>query len=130
MRKIIFVVFIVLAAFAFVPAQSSKLSLDEIIKLASAPKEVDGIGRAVVIVTDEAGNPIKGAYAHLHSYWGTPKEHCEAWDWTNEDGAAALPSIHLGKLKLNVKADGYKEIEISVTANSLDKPIKVTLKKS
>jgi hypothetical protein len=129
MRKLIFVVFIVLAAFAFVPAQNS-MSLDDIIKLASAPKEAEGLGRAVVIVTDEAGNPIKGANAHLHSYWGNPKEHCEAWDLTNEDGATALPSIRMGKLKLNVKADGYKEIEISVSANSLDKPIKVTLKKS
>jgi hypothetical protein len=129
MRKLIFVAFIVISAFAICPAQNSKMSLDDIIKLASAPKETDGIGRAVVIVTDEAGNPIKGAYTHLHSYWGNPKEHCETWDWTNEDGATPLLPIHMGKLKLNVKADGYKAIEMSVSATSLDKPIRVKLKK-
>jgi len=129
MRKLFVLAFLVLAAFAVCPAQDVKQDLSYMVKLARAPKGVDGIGRAVVIVTDEAGNPIKGAYAHLHSYWGNPKEHCESWDYTNEEGATALPPIHMGKLKLVVKADGYKKIEIPVEANSLDQPIKVNLVK-
>ncbi len=129
MRKLFVLAFLTLAAFAVCPAQDVKHDLEYMVKLARAPKTVDGLGQAVVIVTDEAGNPIKSAYAHLHSYWGSPKEHCESWNYTNAEGATALPPIHMGRLKLVVKADGYKKIEIPIQASSLDQPIKVVMVK-
>jgi hypothetical protein len=129
MHKLIAVAFFVLAAFAVSFAQETRSNLDNLVKLARAPKEMDGLGRAVVIVTDEAGNPIKAAYVHLHSFWGSPKQHCESWDVTNEDGATALLPIHMGRLKLVVKMKGFQKIEIPVQAEALNAPIKVTLVK-
>ncbi len=40
---------------------------------------------------------------------------------------AVLPPIHMGTLKLKVKAKGFKTMEIEVPASSLNEPVRVTL---
>ena len=105
---------------------SSSQSRQELSKLARAPEQVDGIGRAVVFVTDEAGNPVKGAYATLESTWGGD-HYCESFGSTDSDGAIALLPIHMGALRLVVKAKGYQTSKLPVSLNSLSEPLRVTL---
>ena len=105
---------------------SSSQSREEMSKLARAPQQVDGIGRAVVFVTDEGGNPVKGAYATLESTWGGD-HYCESFGSTDGDGAIALLPIHMGTLRLVVKAKGYETSKMPVSLNSLSEPLHVTL---
>ena len=53
---------------------------------------------------------------------------CESWDNTDAHGITVLPPIHMGMLKLIVKAKGFKKQEIEVPANSLGDPVRVTLR--
>jgi hypothetical protein len=101
-------------------------NLDEIAKLAKAPIQTDGIGRAVLIVTDQNGNPVPGAFAKLESVWGGD-HFCESWGSTGSGGALALNPLHMGKLKLSIKAKGFQTQKIEVNASSLSEPIRVTL---
>jgi hypothetical protein len=128
MRKLFIAALIIIAAFNFVPAQqgSTPQSLENITRLARAPQAVDGLGRAVVIISDKEGNPIKNAYAKLESVWGGD-HFCESWGSTNPEGAIALNPIHMGKLKLMVKAKGYETQKLEVDATSLNAPVHVTL---
>jgi hypothetical protein len=131
MRKLLTAAFIITAAFSFCFAQgsiSSMQSPEDLAKMARAPLQPDGIGRAVVIVQDENGNPVKGAYAKLESNWGGDN-FCESWATTGEKGAVALPPLHMGQLKLMVKAKGYQTQKIEFPASSLSEPIHVTLTK-
>jgi hypothetical protein len=134
MRKLLTAAFIIAAAFTFCLAQqgttttSSTQSLEDLAKIARAPLQPDGIGRAVVIVRDENNNPVKGAYAKLESVWGGDN-FCESWATTGEKGAVALPPLHMGQLKLMVKAKGYQTQKIDVSASSLSEPVLVTLNK-
>ena len=93
-----------------------------------APKSENGIGRADVRVRDETGNPIKNAYVKLEST-RTDGFFCESWNDTDEHGIADLPPIHMGSLKLKIKAKGYESQELEVPAGQLGDPIRVTLKK-
>ncbi len=128
MRKLIASAMILATTFAFGLAQdnSSSDSREEIIRLAKAPSEPDGIGRAVVVVSDTNGNPIPAAYATLESTWGGD-HFCESFGSTNRDGMIALLPIHMGTLKLIVKAKGYESTRFSVTASSLSEPLRVTM---
>ena len=54
---------------------------------------------------------------------------CESWDNTNDRGITVLPPIHMGSLKLKIKAKGYQSQEIEVPADQLGDPVRVTLKK-
>jgi hypothetical protein len=91
-----------------------------------APKTENGIGRADVRLVDENGNPIKDAYVKLEST-RTDGFFCESWNDSDEYGVAVLPAIHMGSLKLIVKAKGFKKQELEIPANSLDQPVRVTL---
>lgn len=128
MRKLFIAALIITAAFGFAPAQqdSTQQSLENITRLARAPQSVDGVGRAVVVVSDKDGNPIQNAYAKMDSVWGGD-HFCESWGSTNSQGAIALNPIHMGKLKLMVKAKGYETQKIEVDAGSLSAPVHVTL---
>lgn len=128
MRKLFIAAIIITAAFSFAPAQqgSTQQSLENITRLARAPQSVDGIGRAVIIVSDKDGNPVQNAYAKMDSVWGGD-HFCESWGSTNSEGAIALNPIHMGKLKLMVKAKGYEPQKIEVDASSLSEPVRVTL---
>lgn len=131
MRKLLTSAFIIAAAFSLCFAQgltSSTQSKEDLAKLARAPMQPDGIGRAVVIVQDENGSPVKGAYAKLESVWGGDN-FCESWASTGTEGAVALPPLHMGQLKLTVKAKGYQTQKVEVPANSLSEPVRVTLTK-
>jgi len=93
-----------------------------------APKVENGIGRADVRIVDENGNPVKDAYVKLESS-RTDGFFCESWDNTNELGITVLPPIHMGNLKLKIKAKGFKKLEMDVPASSLDEPVRITLVK-
>ena len=129
MRKFFIAALILIATFSFGFAQqetTTQQSLEDIVRRARAPKQVDGLGQAVVIVSDKDGNPIKNAYAKLESVWGGDN-FCESWGSTNSLGAIALNPIHMGKLKLMVKAKGYETQKLVVDASSLSEPVRVTL---
>ena len=93
-----------------------------------APKAENGIGRADVRVVDENGNPIRNVYVKLEST-RTDGYFCESWNDTDEFGVAVLPAIHMGSLKLHVKAKGYNKLKMDVPASSLDQPVRVVLQK-
>lgn len=128
MRKLFIAALIVAAAFSFAFAQqeATTQSLENITRLAKAPQQADGLGRAVILVTDRDGNPLPNAYAKLESVWGGD-HFCESWGSTGNLGAIALNPIHMGKLKLMVKAKGYQTQKIEVDASSLSEPVRVQL---
>ena len=129
MRKLLIAALILIATFSLALAQqetTTQPTLEQIISRARAPKQVDGLGQAVIIVSDKDGNPIQNAYTKLESVWGGD-HFCESWGSTNNLGAIALNPIHMGKLKLMVKAKGYETQKIEVDASSLSEPVRVTL---
>jgi hypothetical protein len=128
MRKLFASALIIAATFLFGMAQdnSSQQSREELAKLAKAPNEVDGIGRAIVFVSDENGQPVKGAYATLESTWGGD-HYCESFGSTDREGAIALLPIHMGTLRLVVKAKGYQTSKTTISTSSLSEPLRVTL---
>ena len=93
-----------------------------------APKVTNGIGRADVRVFDESGNPIRNAYVKLEST-RTDGFFCESWGETDANGRIALLPIHMGSLRLKVKAKGFRAQELDVPAADLGQPVHVTLKK-
>ena len=127
MSKVLSTVLIIFATFAIAFAQEQTRS-DDPPSQGIAPKIINGVGRADVRVRDENGNPIKDAYVKLEST-RTDGYFCESWDNTNERGITVLPPIHMGSLKLKIKAKGYQSQEIEVPADQLGEPIRVTLKK-
>ncbi|MBV9209328.1 MAG: carboxypeptidase regulatory-like domain-containing protein [Acidobacteria bacterium] len=128
MRKFLASALLLSAVCLFAVAQdnSSPESREELAKLAKAPAEIDGIGRAVVFVSDESGQPVKGAQATLESTWGGD-HYCESFGSTDRQGAIALLPIHMGTLRLVVKAKGYQTSKTTVSTGSLSEPIRVTL---
>lgn len=128
MRKLFIAALILMATFSFALAQqeTTQQSLENITRLAKAPLQPDGLGRAVIVVTDKDGNPVRNAYAKLESVWGGD-HYCESWGSTNDLGAIALNPIHMGKLKLMVKAKGYETQKLEVDASTLSAPVRVTL---
>ena len=93
-----------------------------------APKTENGIGRADVRVFDKNGNPIPNAFVKLEST-RTDGFFCESWNDTDELGIAILPPIHMGSLRLKVKAKGYHSEVITVPRDELGAPVQVTLRK-
>jgi hypothetical protein len=129
MSKILSVLFVILAAVAMAVAQEpTTRSPEEPASTGVAPKTANGIGRADVRVRDEDGNPIKNANVKLEST-RTDGFFCESWNDTDERGLANLPPLHMGTLKLKVKAKGYKSVELEVPAADLDQPVRVVLAK-
>jgi len=120
---------IIAAACAFATAQGpASRDKNEPPSLGVAPKSENGIGRADVRVFDEAGNPIRNAYVKLEST-RSDGFFCESWGDTDERGIIALLPIHMGSLKLKVKAKGYHSLMLDVPADQLGAPVRVTLKR-
>ena len=93
-----------------------------------APKTENGIGRADVRVRDNNGNPIKNAFVKLEST-RSDGFFCESWGETDANGIIALLPIHMGSLRLKIKAKGFRPQELDVPAEGLGQPVHVTLKK-
>lgn len=130
MRKAALVALALAVSFngALAVQQFEPKSTQDFERLAVAPKQINGIGRMVVNITDLDGQPVQGAYAHLDSN-RTDGFVCESWASTNALGLAALPPIHMGKLKLKVKAKGYRDQVVEVPFENLSEPIVVKLQK-
>jgi hypothetical protein len=128
MSKVLSVLFIIVASFSIALSQEPSRNNDTSPSLGVAPKAPNGVGRADVRVLDEKGNPIRNAYVKLEST-RTDGFFCESWGDTDANGVIALPPIHMGSLKLKVKAKGYRQQELDVPADSLGDPVRVTLKK-
>lgn len=128
MRKLFIAALIIAATFTAGLSQNNGTtpSNEQLAKLAHAPSQADGLGRAVVIVTDRDGNAVRDAYIKLDSTWGGDN-FCESWGSTNSNGAIALNPIHMGSLKLTIKAKGYQTQKLEVQASSLNEPVRVTL---
>jgi len=126
MSKMLAAVLFIVAAFSMAVAQES--SATNPASQGVAPKVENGIGRADVRVFDENGNPIRNAYVKLEST-RTDGFFCESWDNTNERGITVLRPIHMGSLKLIVRAKGFQKQELNVPANELGEPVHVTLHK-
>ena len=93
-----------------------------------APKAMNGIGRLDLRVVDEDGNPIRNANAKLESS-RTDGYFCESWNDSDERGVAVLPPIHMGNLKLIVKAKWYQKLSLNLPASDLNQPVRVVLHK-
>ncbi len=131
MRKLFFAALIIAAAFSVGLAQqgpNETKTTEELLKMGRAPGQPEGIGRAVIEVNDEQGNPVPAAYVTLSSIWGGD-QFCESYGGVNRDGVIALLPIHMGKLKLKVKAKGYRTYETTVDPGALNQPVVVTLVK-
>ena len=126
MSKILSVSLIILTAFTLALSQGP--SRDDPPSTGLAPKIINGIGRADVRVRDEKGNPIKDAYVKLEST-RTDGFFCESWNNTDAHGIAALMPIHMGNLKLKIKAKGYQSQELDIPFDQLGDPVRVTLKR-
>ncbi|HXM48896.1 MAG TPA: carboxypeptidase-like regulatory domain-containing protein [Pyrinomonadaceae bacterium] len=128
MSKVFSVLFIIVASFSIALCQEPARNNDTQPSHGVAPKVPNGIGRADVRVFDEKGNPIRNAYVKLEST-RTDGFFCESWGETDENGVITLPPIHMGTLKLKVKAKGFRQQELDVPADNLGDPVQVTLKK-
>jgi hypothetical protein len=129
MRKLFITALIIAASFSLSLGQSQQGTMqngDDTPNMGRAPSQPNGVGRLDLRIVDENGNPVKGAFAKLESS-RSDGYFCESWNSSNEKGVALLPPIHMGNLKLIIKAKGYETIKIDVPANSLSEPVKVTL---
>jgi hypothetical protein len=128
MSKLFSAFLIIVASWAIAFSQGPSQDKNQPPSQGVAPKVVNGVGRADVRVFDESGNPIKNAYVKLEST-RSDGFFCESWGDTDAHGIIALPPIHMGDLKLKVKAKGYRTEELEVRAGDLGDPVRVTLKK-
>jgi hypothetical protein len=134
MRKLLIAALIIGATFSLGLAQDQtsptpqqpEIPTEQILKMGRAPNATDGVGRAIVVVKDADGNPVKKAYVHLYS---TRSDGflCESWAWTNQEGVVMLPPLHMGQLKIKIKADGFQKSTTEVAASSLGEPVTITL---
>jgi len=128
MSKVLSILFVLVATCAVAFSQEQSQPSNDPPSTGVAPKVENGIGRADVRIRDENGNPIKNVYVKLEST-RTDGYFCESWNDTDERDIAALPPLHMGTLKLKIKAKGYLTQELEIPANSLGDPVRVTLKK-
>ena len=126
MSKFLISLFLVAATFSVGLAQVQSQNPNDPPNMGAAPKEANGVGRLDLRVVDEDGNPVENAHAKLEST-RSDGYYCESWNDTNARGVAVLPPIHMGTLKLKIKAKGFKTMEIEVPASSLNEPVRVTL---
>ena len=126
MSKFLIALFLIAATFSVGLAQDQSQNPNNPPNMGAAPREPNGVGRLDLRVVDEDGNPVENAYAKLEST-RSDGYFCESWNNTNARGVAVLPPIHMGNLKLKVKAKGFKTMEIEVPASSLNEPVRVTM---
>jgi hypothetical protein len=124
MRKFLLASLLVLSIVAGAFAQTGQNT--EIPNMGRAPKQTDGIGRLDLRVVDQNGNPVEGVRADLQSKRSNGFQ-CESWNWTNAQGVAVLPPLHMGRLQLTLKAKGFETLKLNVDASSLDQPLRVTM---
>lgn len=124
MRKLFLSTLFIAAACALASAQAQ----GDIPNQGRAPSQPNGIGRLDARVFDEAGNPVRGVYLKLESE-RTDGYFCESWNTTDERGVAALPPLHMGRLRLIVKAKGYANQKLDLDASTLNEPVRITLVK-
>ena len=122
MRKLFLSTLFIAAAFALASAQSQA----DIPNQGRAPSQPNGIGRLDARVFDEAGAPVRGVYLKLESE-RTDGYFCESWNTTDERGVATLPPLHMGRLRLIVKAKGYANQKLDLDASTLNEPVRITL---
>lgn len=106
---------------------------DNVPNMGRAPKQMNGIGRLDLRVSDAAGNPVPGAYIELESR-RTDGYFCEAFSQTDNRGIAidqygkqGVPPIHMGNLKLKIKAKGFRTLKMDLAHSALSEPVRVTL---
>jgi hypothetical protein len=128
MRKLSIAAIIIAAAFSLALAQDTGAQNTDSAtpNMGQAPTAPNGVGRLDLRVVDESGQPVKGAYARLAST-RSDGYFCESWNSTDAKGVAVLPPIHMGALKLTIKAKGYQTQKIDVNAETLGQPVRVTL---
>jgi hypothetical protein len=124
MRKLFLSTLFIAAAFTLAPAQSQ----GDIPNQGRAPSQPNGIGRLDARVFDEAGSPVRGVYLKLESE-RSDGYFCESWNSTDARGVATLPPIHMGRLRLTVKAKGYENQKLDVDPSTLGDPLRITLRK-
>ena len=124
MRKLLLASLLILSTVAGAFAQTG--GTQDIPNMGRAPKQADGIGRLDLRVVDEQGNPVEGVRADLQSKRSNGFQ-CESWNWTNAQGVAVLPPLHMGRLQLTLKAKGFQTLKLNVDASSLDQPLRVTM---
>jgi hypothetical protein len=127
MRKLIFATLFALAL-ATVCAAQSGASQSDIPNMGRAPSGMNGIGRLDARVFDTQGNPVPGIYLKLESE-RTDGFYCESWNTSDSNGVAVLPPIHMGRLRLVVKAKGYEDQKLDVDPATLGEPLRVTVRK-
>lgn len=135
MRKLFLVAF---AAFSMVAGtvsaqQMTQSSAAEPPSAGRAPQAINGVGQLDVRVKDEQGNPVRNASIELKSR-RTDGFLCEAYSTTDARGIAldslgrpGMPPLHMGNLKVKVKAKGFRTAELDVPYTSLNEPLRVTL---
>lgn len=134
MRKLFLVVFTLALVIGTGAAQQiSAQTTTTPTNMGRAPKQMNGVGRLDLRVFDQQGNPVQGAFAQLESR-RTDGYFCEAFSYTDGRGIAldqfgrpGMPPLHMGVLKLIVKAKGYETFTMNVAHNSLSEPVRVTL---
>lgn len=132
MRKLFLGALIIATLAAGAAAQQEAGNMNkqgDIPNMGHAPAGPNGIGRLDARVFDEAGQPVPGVFVKLDSN-RTDGFFCESWNTTDEHGVAVLPPLHMGNLKLTVKAKGYETLKLVVDPQSLGQPLHITLKKS
>jgi hypothetical protein len=90
-----------------------------------APKQLGDIGRLDARVLDADGRPVSGAHVLLKSV--QPDKTCESWNWSDEQGVSVLLPIHIGKLTVTVKRDGYRKLKMDLDPNQLAQPVTLQL---
>lgn len=127
MRKLLLASLLVVSVFGGAAlAQDQNGSQNNIPNMGRAPKQPDGVGRLDLRIVDEQGNPIEGVRADLKSTRSNGFL-CESWNWTNAQGVAVLPPLHMGRLQLTLKAKGFETVKLNLDASSLDQPVRVTM---
>ena len=128
MRKLILASIFVVALCGAAAAQAGGSQSSDIPNMGKAPVEMNGIGRLDARAFDESGNPLKGVYLKLESN-RSDGFFCESWNTTDDRGVAVLPPLHMGRLRLIVKAKGYYDQKIDVEPSTLGEPYRITLNK-
>ncbi|HEY9282085.1 MAG TPA: carboxypeptidase-like regulatory domain-containing protein [Pyrinomonadaceae bacterium] len=126
MKKLILAVAVCLS---FVAAPAAAQNSSEIPNRGVAPKTADGLGRLDLRVSDSAGRPVRGAQAKLVSE-RRGGFVCETWNTTDARGVAVLPPLHVGSLRLSIRAPGFRAQTLTLSASDLARPVRVTLARS
>jgi hypothetical protein len=130
MRKLFLGTLIIVAITCGATAQQpTTTNATDIPNMGRKPDGPNGLGRLDARVFDEAGQPFAGALIKLESS-RTDGFFCESWNSSDERGVAVLPPIHMGSLRVTVKAKGYETQKLNVDPATLGEPLRITLKKS